>query len=197
MYLDYTPEQKKLRDHLRTYFAEMMTPALREELTGSEGGGPLYQQALQKMGADGWLGIGWPKEYGGQGRTPIEQFIFSDEVQRAGFPAAVPDHQLGRQHHHAVRHRGAEARLPAAHPAGQAARRHRLHRAGGRHRPRLAAHQAVKDGDDYVINGSKVFTSLANYADYIWLAARTAPDAPEALRASRSSWSTPSCPASS
>ena len=88
MYLDYTPEQKKLRDHLRAYFSEMMTPALRAEIAGSEGGGPLYQQALQKMGADGWLGIGWPTEYGGQGRSPIEQFIFSDEVQRAGLPAA-------------------------------------------------------------------------------------------------------------
>src|SRR5262249_21525692 len=61
MYLDYTPEQKKLRDHLRKYFANMMTPALRAELVGSEGGGPEYQKALEKMGADGWIGIGWPK----------------------------------------------------------------------------------------------------------------------------------------
>jgi alkylation response protein AidB-like acyl-CoA dehydrogenase len=88
MYLDFTPEQKQLRDQLRAYFTAMMTPALKEEVqsSGEGGGGPLYHQALQKMGADGWIGIGWPQEYGGQGRTPIEQFIFSDEVQRAGFP---------------------------------------------------------------------------------------------------------------
>ena len=40
------------------------------------------------MAADGWLGIGWPKEYGGQGREPIEQFIFFDESMRAGRPGA-------------------------------------------------------------------------------------------------------------
>src|SRR5512143_2875317 len=86
MHLDYTPEQQQLRDHLRQYFTAMMTDELRAEIAGSEGGGPLYHQALQKMGADGWIGIGWPKEYGGQGRSPSEQFIFRDEGQRAGFP---------------------------------------------------------------------------------------------------------------
>ena len=86
MYIDYSPEQRALREELRIYFARMMTPELLQEISGSEGGGPLYRKALRQMGADGWLGIGWPKEWGGQGRTPIEQFIFSDEVQRAGFP---------------------------------------------------------------------------------------------------------------
>src|SRR5512132_2175471 len=86
MHLDYTPEQRRLRDDLRAYFKRLMTPELRAEISGTEGGGPLYKQALRQMGADGWLGIGWPKEYGGQGRSPIEQFIFSDEVQRAGYP---------------------------------------------------------------------------------------------------------------
>ena len=86
MYLDYTPAQRELREELRAYFARLMTPDLQAELSWKEGGGPLYRQALRQMGRDGWLGIGWPQEYGGQGRSPIEQFIFSDEVQRAGFP---------------------------------------------------------------------------------------------------------------
>ena len=86
MYLDYTAEQHALRTQLRDYFAALMTPELQEESETSEGGGPHYRVALRKMGTDGWLGIGWPKEYGGQGRSVIEQFIFSDEVQRAGFP---------------------------------------------------------------------------------------------------------------
>ena len=86
MYIDYTAEQRALRDQLREYFAALMTPELQEESETSEGGGPHYRKALHKMGEDGWLGIGWPKEFGGQGRSIIEQFIFSDEVQRAGFP---------------------------------------------------------------------------------------------------------------
>ena len=99
-------------------------------------------QALQQMGADGWLGIGWPKEYGGQGRSPIEQFIFFDEVQRAGFPlpfltlntVGPTIMQFGTEEQKRV--------LPAAHPARRAALRDRLHRAGRRHRPRVATHRA-------------------------------------------------------
>ena len=87
MYIDLTPELKQLRARLRGYFEDLMTPELQSELkSGGEGGGPQYRQALKKMGRDGWLGIGWPKEYGGQGRTPLEQYIFADEVQRVGYP---------------------------------------------------------------------------------------------------------------
>lgn len=89
MYFDYTPEQKALRAELRSYFDELITEELLAELDEAEGGGPLYHEAMQRLGADGWLGIGWPKEYGGQGRGPIEQFIFFDEVQRAGFPVPI------------------------------------------------------------------------------------------------------------
>src|SRR5262245_2716272 len=84
MYIDYSPEQAALRDRLRSYFADIVTPEYQAELAETEGGGPLYTRALRKLGADGWLGVGWPKEYGGQGRTPVEQFIFFDEASRAG-----------------------------------------------------------------------------------------------------------------
>src|SRR5262249_43488780 len=63
-----------------------MTPARRAALPGPEAGGDTYRDLVRQMGSDGWLGIGWPKEYGGQGRTPAEQFIFYDEAQRAGVP---------------------------------------------------------------------------------------------------------------
>jgi 3-oxocholest-4-en-26-oyl-CoA dehydrogenase alpha subunit len=162
MYLDYTPEQKKLRDHFRAYFAEMMTPALRAELTGSEGGGPLYHQAMQKMGADGWLGIGWPKEYGGQGRSPIEQFIFTDEVQRAGFPLPfLTINSVGNT----IMQFGTEEQKREFLPR---ILQGKLHASIGYTEPEAGTDlaslrtRAVKDGDDYIINGSKVFTSLAN-----------------------------------
>ena len=87
MQLEFTPDQKAFQAEIRKYFDEMMTPELVDEIRGSgEGGGPLYQKALRQMGADGLLGVGWPKEYGGQGRSLIDQYIFADEVQRAGFP---------------------------------------------------------------------------------------------------------------
>ena len=81
MYLDYTPEQRAFRDELRAYFAGVVTEETVAEIrSGGEGGGPLYTRALRQMGKDGLLGVGWPTEYGGQGRSPIEQFIFVEEV---------------------------------------------------------------------------------------------------------------------
>ena len=181
MYLDLTPDQKKLRDELRAYFAEMMTPELRAEVqnSGEGGGGPLYYQALEKMGADGWIGIGWPTEYGGQGRTPIEQFIFSDEVQRAGFPLPfLTINSVGNT----IMQFGTDEQKREFLPR---ILQGKLHAAIGYTEPEAGTDlaslrtRAVKDGDDYIITGTKVFTSLANYADYIWLAARTDPDAPK------------------
>jgi 3-oxocholest-4-en-26-oyl-CoA dehydrogenase alpha subunit len=86
MYIDYSDAERALVAELRAYFAVVVTDAVLAEVAGTEGGGPLYTKALRRMGADGWLGIGWPKEFGGQGRSAIEQYIFFDEVQRAGFP---------------------------------------------------------------------------------------------------------------
>jgi alkylation response protein AidB-like acyl-CoA dehydrogenase len=176
MHLEMTPEQLALRDELRAYFARMMTPELVAEIKGSEGGGPLYRTALQQMGRDGWLGIGWPREYGGQGRTPIEQFIFADEVQRAGFPLPfLTLNSVGPT----IAQYGNEAQKREFLPkilAGE------LHFAIGYSEPGAGTDlaslrtRAVRDGNDWVIDGSKVFTSLADFADYIWLAARTGPE---------------------
>ncbi len=176
----YTPEQEALRDELRAYFEKLVTPALLQEIESSgEGGGPLYREALQKMGSDGWLGIGWPKEYGGQGRTPIEQYIFSNEVQRVGFP--LPFLTLGTVGP-TLMHFGSEQLKAEFLPR---ILRGECHFAIGYSEPNAGTDlaslttKAVRDGDDWVINGQKVFTSLADYADYIWLAARTDPDAPK------------------
>jgi alkylation response protein AidB-like acyl-CoA dehydrogenase len=177
MYLDYTPEQCALRDELRAYFARMMTPELQAEIAGSEGGGPLYRRALRQMGTDGWLGVGWPRAYGGRGLTPIEQFIYSDEVQRAGFP--LPFLTLNSVAP-TIMQFGSDAQKQEYLPR---ILRGELHFAIGYSEPGAGTDlaslktRAVRDGDDYVINGQKVFTSLAEYSDYIWLAARTDPSA--------------------
>src|SRR5437016_1987968 len=82
MHLDYTPEQQALREELRAYFTRLVTPEYQAELAATEGGGPLYLKTARQLGADGWLGIGWPTEYGGQGRTPIDQFLHFADAAR-------------------------------------------------------------------------------------------------------------------
>jgi alkylation response protein AidB-like acyl-CoA dehydrogenase len=177
MHLAFTPEQLALRGELRSYFKKMMTDELVAELRSTlEGGGPLFRAAMKQMGRDGLLGVGWPKEYGGQGRTPIEQFIFADEVQAARFP--LPFLTLNTVGPTLMRYGNDEQRkaiLPRV-LAGE------VFFSIGYSEPSagtdLASLQtsAVRDGDEWVINGQKMWTSLAGYADYIWLAARTDPD---------------------
>ena len=176
MYVDLNREQLAFRDELREYFEGMMTAELQDELRGSEGGGPLYREALQQMGRDKLLGVGWPEEYGGRGLGAVEQFIYSDEVQRAGYPLPfLTLNTVGPT----LMHFGTDDQRKEFLPrivAGE------IHFAIGYSEPSagtdLASLQmrAVRDGDDWVLNGQKTFTSLADYADYIWLAARTNPD---------------------
>jgi alkylation response protein AidB-like acyl-CoA dehydrogenase len=178
MYIDYTDAEKALVGELRAYFKELVTEELLAEIGRTEGGGPAYTRALRKMGADGWLGIGWPKEFGGQGRSAIEQYIFFDEVQRAGFP--IPFLTLCTVGPTLMKYGTEEQKAKFLPPI----LRGELHFAIGYSEPSagtdLAAlrTRAVREGEEYVVNGQKVFTSLAEYADYIWLAVRTDPDAP-------------------
>jgi alkylation response protein AidB-like acyl-CoA dehydrogenase len=173
MELDYTSEQQALARELRAYFQKLMTPELEAEISELESSGPLARRALMQMGRDGWLGIGWPRELGGQGRPAIEQFIFFDEVQRAGFP--IPLLTLNTVGPTLMEH-GTDSQRRAYLPrilAGE------LQFAIGYTEPQagtdLAALRtsAVREGDHYVVNGQKLFTSLADQADYIWLAVRT------------------------
>jgi alkylation response protein AidB-like acyl-CoA dehydrogenase len=179
MYIDYTPDEAKLRAGLRTYFEQILTDDVLAECAGSEGGGPLYTQALRRMGADGWLGIGWPKEFGGQARPAIEQYIFFDEVQRVGFP--IPFLTLCTVGPTLMKY-GTDPQKATLLPP---ILRGELHFSIGYTEPEAGTDlaslrtKAVRDGDEYIVNGQKVFTSLAEYADYIWLAVRTDPDAPK------------------
>lgn len=87
MFIDLTPEQRAFRDDLRAYFAELIPSDQRQRLNSSgTAGGPAYRELIRRLGRDGWLGIGWPKEHGGQGRGPLEQLIFFDEANRADVP---------------------------------------------------------------------------------------------------------------
>ena len=177
MFLDYTPEQKALRDELRAYFTQLLTPEVRAEVGYRGEGGPGWRRIVAQMGADGWLGIGWPTEYGGQGRPATDQFIFYDEAQRFGAP--VPFVTLNTVGPTLMTYGTEEqkARFLPQILAGEVnfAIGYTESTAG----TDLASLQtrAVRDGDEYVINGAKVFTSGANDAEWVWLACRTDPDA--------------------
>jgi acyl-CoA dehydrogenase len=180
MELDLTAEQRRFRDDLRGYLAKLMTPALVHELTTSlEGGGPEFREAMRQMGRDGLLGISWPKQYGGQERSAVEQFLFADEVQAVGFPLPfLTLNTVGptlREYGTPEQSRHFCSRILAG----------EVFFAIGYSEPGAGTDlaslttSAVRDGTEWVINGQKMWTSLAEYADYIWLAARTDPKAPK------------------
>jgi 3-oxocholest-4-en-26-oyl-CoA dehydrogenase alpha subunit len=177
MVIDYTPEEKRLRAELRAYLGALITDEVRAETAGGEGGGPRYRQVMRRLGADGWLGVGWPREVGGQGRPPTEEFIFFDEVQRLDFP--IPFLTLCTVGP-TILHHGTDEQRARFIPA---ILRGELSFAIGYTEPHAGTDlaslrtRAVREGDEYVVSGQKVFTSGAEHADFIWLAARTDPDA--------------------
>jgi alkylation response protein AidB-like acyl-CoA dehydrogenase len=179
MHLALTPEVEAFRDELRAYFAELMTPERLHGLAYSDASGETYRDAARQMGRDGKLGIGWPVEYGGQGRSPLEQFIWFDEAERAYAPTLlVTLNTVGPT----LMRFGTEEQKNFFLPnilKGE------LHVAVGYTEPEAGTDlaslrtKAIRDGDEYVINGNKIFTTGASDAEYVWLACRTDPEAPK------------------
>ncbi len=179
MFLEETPEQQALRTELRAYYAELLTPEIRAGLADGGEGGVMWRKVISRIGADGWLGIGWPKEVGGQGRPATDQFIFFDETRRAGAPFPfVTINTVGPT----MMIYGTEEQKKFFLPGILSGE---INFAIGYTEPEAGTDlaslrtRAVRDGDEYVINGNKIFTSGADQADFIWLAVRTDPDAPK------------------
>ena len=179
MYIGYDEEQETLRQQLQGYYAKLLTPEIRQELRRSHGVGECMRKVVRQMGADGWLGLGWPVEYGGQGRSHIEQFIFYDESMRAGAP--VPMLTVNTVGPQIVQH-GSKQQKDFYLPKITAGEIHFCigysEQGAGTDLAALTT-RADRDGDEYVINGQKLWTSLASDADYCWLAVRTDQDAPK------------------
>ena len=179
MHLEETPDQLALRAELRAYFAQHLTPEVRHELDTESEGGAAFRSFVRQMGTDGWLGIGWPVEFGGQGRPASDQFIFFTEVQRARAP--FPFVTLSTVGPMIINHGTDQQKkfFLSGILAGE------INCAIGYTEPESGTDlaslrtRAVLDGDEWVINGNKIFTSGADQADYIWLACRTDPDAPK------------------
>jgi alkylation response protein AidB-like acyl-CoA dehydrogenase len=184
MFLDLTAEQQALRDELRAYFTGLITPAERDAML-TQRHGTVYREVVRRMGRDGWLGVGWPAEYGGRGFGQVEQQIFASEAARADVPLpGVTLQTVGPT----LQEYGTAAQKEFFLPkilAGE------VHFAIGYTEPeagtdlaalRTRAVRVTGDGeaggDAYVVNGEKIFTTGGHDADYVWLACRTDTDAP-------------------
>ena len=177
MFLDLTDRQRALRAEVRAYFATLISPAERVAML-THRHGSVYRDVVRRMGRDGWLGVGWPAGYGGRGLGQVEQQIFVNEAALADVPLpAVTLQTVGPT---LMAHGSQEQKdffLPKI-LAGE------LHFAIGYTEPEAGTDlaslrtRAVLDGDRYVVNGQKVFTTGGHDADYVWLACRTDADAP-------------------
>ncbi|HVY08831.1 MAG TPA: acyl-CoA dehydrogenase family protein [Mycobacteriales bacterium] len=174
-----TEEELALRRELREYFATFGAASSGEELSAPGTDEQSFREAIRRLGKEGWLGFGWPQEYGGQGRSAVEQYVVFDEIQRAGVPFPfVTINTVGPT----IMRFGTEEQKATYLPGILAGE---INVAIGYTEPQagtdLASLRSTArlDGDEWVINGQKVFTSGANQADFIWMACRTEPDAPK------------------
>jgi 3-oxocholest-4-en-26-oyl-CoA dehydrogenase alpha subunit len=180
MRLDYTPEQEQLRDEIRATMEKVMTPERRAAVSERMEGGPAVRECVRALAAADLLGVGWPKEFGGRGFSAIEQFIFAEEARRVNAPIPlVTLNTVGPTLMHFGTEEQKQTFLPAILDGS-------VEFAIGYSEPEAGSDlaslrtSAVRVSDDlgegWVINGQKMFTSGAAYADYIWLAARTDPN---------------------
>ena len=176
MYLELTAEQAELQHTLRDYFAAVVTPDEADAMLVTRHG-DVYRELVKRMGDDGWLGVGWPTEYGGHGFGQLEQQIFVNEASRRDVPLPYVTLQTVGP---VLQQHGTQAQKDFFLPkilSGQ------VHFAIGYTEPEAGTDlaslrtTAVRDGDHYVVNGQKVFTTGGHDADYIWLACRTDPSA--------------------
>lgn len=175
MYIDYSEDLLQLRARLRSYFRDLLSALPLGDYAEMRGG--RAREIVRRIGSDGWLGIGWPKEFGGQGRSVSEQFVFFDEAKRAGAP--LPMLALNTVGPTLMRYGTEEQKRRFLPPilAGEADYAVGYTEPGAGTDLASLKTKAVREGDSYVIRGQKVFTSGGDISDYIWLAARTDPDA--------------------
>jgi len=192
MRIAYTPEQERLRRELRAYFGGLMTREVRAALSppgngaggdGDYGDGQAYRQVVRQLGRDGWLALGWPQEHGGRGGTMLDQLIFTDEAAVARVPVPfLTINTVGptimrfgtpaQQAFYLPRIAAGEIHFSIGYSEPEAG----TDLASLRTTARLVKGEGEVDGDDYIIDGQKMWTSLIQYADYVWLACRTGAD---------------------
>lgn len=181
MRYDFTAEQLAWREEIREFLREHLTEDLLAELrqSGNEGQGPLARQFILALRDRGWWGLAWPPEYGGLGRSAIDQWIFVDEMESAGAPmlpltvtsVAPTIMRVGteeQKRYWLPKIQNAEVEFALGYSEPEAG-------------TDLAAlrTRAVLEGDYWVVNGQKMWNTMAHTATHNWLAVRTEPEAPK------------------
>lgn len=176
--LELTQAQRDLKAEIRTYFGGLADANEHRDM-GVDRHGPTYQRVVKQMGTDGWMGVGWPTEYGGHGLGEVEQTIFANEAQYADVHLpAVTLQTVGPTLIRYGTQKQKDLFLKRI-LAGD------VHFAIGYSEPDAGTDLASlrttarRDGDHYVVNGQKMWTTGGHQADYVWLAVRTDPDAPK------------------
>ena len=176
--LELSQAQRTFKAETREYFSGLADHNEHREM-GLDRHGDVYQRVVRQMGEDGKMGVGWPKEYGGHGLGEIEQTIFANEAQYAD--VHLPAVTLQTVGPTLIKY-GSEKQKDLFLKrilAGD------VHFAIGYSEPDAGTDlaslrtSARKDGDHYVVNGQKLWTTGGHQADYVWLAVRTDPDAPK------------------
>jgi alkylation response protein AidB-like acyl-CoA dehydrogenase len=181
MRYDFTAEQLAWRDEVRAFIGEFLSEDLLDELrqVGNEGKGPLARRFILAMRDRGYWGLAWPEEYGGAGRTPLDQWIFVDEIETAGAPmlpltvtsVAPTIMRIGseaQKREWLPRITATEVDFAVAYSEPEA----------GTDMASLRT-RAELDGDEWVLNGQKMWNTMAHMATHNWVAVRTEPDAPK------------------
>lgn len=176
----FTPEQDQFRNDVRRFVDETLTPAFRREHRKSGGGGtsPAFSRAAAERG---WLAIAWPAEYGGRGLSYMDQMIYMEEMAYAGAPQEHHRRAVQQVGPSIILHGSDEQKreyLPKI-AAGEISFAMGLSEPGAGSDLASVTTAATRDGDDWVINGRKRFTSGAHFSDYLWTVVRTDPDAPK------------------
>jgi alkylation response protein AidB-like acyl-CoA dehydrogenase len=180
MDLEFTPEEEAFRQEVRSWLEENLPKDYDpDEYFSTPDVDKKVEIALawqKKLYEGGWTGLNWPKEYGGRGATVIEQHIFNEELGRARAPMAAINFIGVAMVGPTVIHWGTDEQkkryLPKILSSEEIWCQGFSEPGAGSDLAALST-QAVEEGDHYIINGQKTWTSMAHYSDLLYLLART------------------------
>jgi alkylation response protein AidB-like acyl-CoA dehydrogenase len=184
MDFNFSPEDEAFRTEFRTWLEANKSEAPRPRDIFMEAGKTAFQEQVkwaQRLGKDGWLAVNWPKEYGGRGATTLQTIVYNEELARVGLAAPMTGmgvSLLGPTLIHWGNEEQKQRYIPKILKAEEVWCQGYSEPGSGSDLASLQT-RAIEDGDDFVVNGQKVWTSMAQYADMIFLLVRTDPQAPK------------------